>query len=115
MTATPLEVELKYAARDPEAIERLLEGDRLGDLGLGGEQGDLEAGREGPARGGLGRVGGAVIVRLAGGGCREGEEKDSRRKDAKAWLHQRRSLEVHVPRPDSTPRPGRPGAALDRT
>ncbi len=35
MTGSPVEVELKYGVRDPEAIERLLDGDRLGDLVVG--------------------------------------------------------------------------------
>lgn len=35
MTGTPVEVELKYGVRDPQAIERLLDGDRLGDLVVG--------------------------------------------------------------------------------
>ncbi|MFI5291433.1 MAG: CYTH domain-containing protein, partial [Candidatus Limnocylindrales bacterium] len=35
MTGTSLEVELKYAVRDHDAVERLLDGDRLGDLVVG--------------------------------------------------------------------------------
>lgn len=35
MTGTPVEVELKYAVEDPAAVERLLDGDRLGELVLG--------------------------------------------------------------------------------
>ena len=35
MTGSPVEVELKYGVRDPEAIERMLDGDRLGDLVVG--------------------------------------------------------------------------------
>jgi CHAD domain-containing protein len=35
MTSSPVEVELKYAIRDREALERLLDGDRLGELVVG--------------------------------------------------------------------------------
>jgi CHAD domain-containing protein len=35
MTGSPVEVELKYGVRDPEGIEQLLDGDRLGDLVVG--------------------------------------------------------------------------------
>lgn len=35
MTGSPLEVELKYGVRDPDAVERLLDSDRLGDLVVG--------------------------------------------------------------------------------
>ena len=35
MTGSPVEVELKYALRDREVIEQLLDGDRLGDLVVG--------------------------------------------------------------------------------
>ncbi len=35
MTGTSVEVELKYAVRDPQAVEELLDGDRLGELVAG--------------------------------------------------------------------------------
>lgn len=35
MTGTPVEVELKYAIRDQQVVERLLDDDRLGDLAVG--------------------------------------------------------------------------------